>query len=104
MIHSEPPTTRKTISTPKASASTLLVLSGPVVMWRKKTRCTPICAIASTTSATGMLGCQTRSVPRDEERSAVSSDREPEPDQIAQHAAARRAARRCSSPGATIGW
>ena len=48
MIHSEPPTTSITISTPKASASTLLMLSGPVVMCRKNTRCTPICAIAST--------------------------------------------------------
>ena len=38
MIHSEPATTRITMSTPNASASTLLVLSGPVVMCRKKTR------------------------------------------------------------------
>ena len=68
MIHSEPAISSNTISTPKASARTLLVLSGPVVMWRKKTRCTPICAIASTTSAIGMLGCQTSVVPRDEER------------------------------------
>src|SRR5665213_951989 len=37
MIHSEPAISRKTMSTPKASASTLLVLSGPVVMWRKNT-------------------------------------------------------------------
>jgi hypothetical protein len=38
MIHSEPATTRKTIRTPNASARTLLVLSGPVVMCRKNTR------------------------------------------------------------------
>ena len=38
MIHSEPTTTRITMSTPNASASTLLVLSGPVVMCRKNTR------------------------------------------------------------------
>src|SRR5882672_4787312 len=38
IIHSEPATTSVTMSTPNASASTLLVLSGPVVMWRKKTR------------------------------------------------------------------
>ena len=44
------------IATPKASASTLLVLSGPVVMWRKKTRWTPICAIANAASATGTAG------------------------------------------------
>ena len=38
MIQIVPIITRNTISTPKASASTLLVLSGPLVMWRKKTR------------------------------------------------------------------
>ena len=59
MIQSEPVRSSSTISTPKASAMTLLTLSGPVVMWRKKTRWTPICAIARTTSATGMLGSQT---------------------------------------------
>jgi hypothetical protein len=42
MIYSEPATTRITMSTPNASASTSLVLSGPVVMCRKNTRCTPI--------------------------------------------------------------
>jgi hypothetical protein len=41
---------------PKASERTLLVLSGPGVMCRKNIRCTPICVIASTASATGMLG------------------------------------------------
>src|SRR5665213_2934988 len=46
MIHSEPPITSTTMRTPNASAMTLLVLSGPVVMCRKNTRCTPICAIA----------------------------------------------------------
>ena len=54
MIHSVPPTTRVTISTPKASANELLALSGPLLICRKNTRCTPICAIASTASgATG---------------------------------------------------
>lgn len=38
MIQSDPTTTRKTMSMPNASASTLLVLSDPVVMCRKKTR------------------------------------------------------------------
>src|SRR5712672_31211 len=38
MIQRDPATTRKTMSTPNASASTLLVLSGAVVMCRKKTR------------------------------------------------------------------
>ena len=37
-IHIVPATTTNTISTPKASASTLLVLSGPLVMCRKNTR------------------------------------------------------------------
>ena len=60
MMNSEPATTRNTMSTPKASAITLLVLSGPVVMWRKNTRCTPICAMAKTISATGTAGAQTK--------------------------------------------
>ena len=38
MIHTEPAITKTMISTPKASASTLLVSSGPLVMCRKKTR------------------------------------------------------------------
>jgi hypothetical protein len=42
MIQSDPAISRMTIRTPKASASTLLVLSAPVVMCRKNTRCTPI--------------------------------------------------------------
>src|SRR5580698_6284338 len=37
MIKSDPPITRITMSIPKANASTLFVLSGPVVMCRKKT-------------------------------------------------------------------
>jgi hypothetical protein len=37
MIHNDPAATMITMSTPNASASTLLVLSGPVVMCRKKT-------------------------------------------------------------------
>jgi hypothetical protein len=36
MIHSDPMTTRITMSRPNASASTSLVLFGPVVMCRKK--------------------------------------------------------------------
>jgi hypothetical protein len=38
MIHKEPATTRVTMSMPNASASTLLVLSGPVVSarWLKR--------------------------------------------------------------------
>jgi hypothetical protein len=38
MIQSDPTTTRNTMSTPNASARTLLVLSGAVVMCRKKTK------------------------------------------------------------------
>ena len=41
MIQSDPTMISMTMRTPKASASTLLALSGPVVMWMKKTRCTP---------------------------------------------------------------
>ena len=48
-----------TIRRPKASAIRLLTLSEPAVMCRKNTRCTPICAIASTVSAIGMLGAHT---------------------------------------------
>jgi len=55
---SVPAISRNTISTPNASASTLLVLSGPVVMWRKKIRCTPIWATARATSAAAMPGVQ----------------------------------------------
>ena len=58
MIHSEPPSSRMTMRIPKANAITLLVLSGPVVMCRKNTRCTPICAMAKTMRATGMAGAQ----------------------------------------------
>ncbi len=79
MIHSEPPITRNTISKPNASASTLLVLSAPVVMCRKNTRCTPICAIASTMMATGIDGCQTRSVPAMKNDVAVSRIASPRP-------------------------
>ena len=85
MIHSDPTITSMTISTPNASARTLLALSGPVVMWRKKTRCTPICAIASTTSAIGMLGPQTSDRPGNEERHDGDQGRERQPDQIAEH-------------------
>jgi hypothetical protein len=42
MIHSDPETMRVTTSRPKASASTLLVLSGPVPICRKNIKCTPI--------------------------------------------------------------
>src|SRR5262249_31773793 len=48
MIQSEPSTSSRTIKSPKASAIRLLMLSGPEVMCRKNTTCTPICATAST--------------------------------------------------------
>src|SRR5262249_40898595 len=54
MIQIEPPITRKTISTPKARAKMLFVLSGPLPKCRKNTRWTPICAKASTINPTGM--------------------------------------------------
>src|SRR6266516_1086809 len=62
MIHTEPVMTRKTISTPKARARILFVLSGPLPRCRKKTRWTPICAKASTISPTGMPGGQSKLV------------------------------------------
>src|SRR6476661_2226125 len=62
MIHMEPATTTKTMSAPHASARTLLVLSGPVVMCRKNTRCTPIWAIASTASPSATPGGQSSDV------------------------------------------
>ena len=76
------------MSTPKASARTLLVLSGPVVTCRKNTRCTPICAMASTASAIGMLGVQTRSSAGSRKATTVSSAASAEPDDIADDAAA----------------
>ncbi len=62
MIHTLPSTVTSTMNTPNASAMMLLVLSGPVVMWRKKARWTPICAIANTISAAGIAGAQTSPV------------------------------------------
>src|SRR5271165_4142714 len=56
MIQTEPVMTRKTISTPKASARILFVLSDPLPRCRKKTRWIPICAKASTTNPTGIPG------------------------------------------------
>src|SRR6266446_2548072 len=47
MIQSDPPITRSTIRTPNASASTVLVLSGPVVMCRKITAPRPGRSLAS---------------------------------------------------------
>ena len=73
MIHKDPPTTSVTISTPNARASALLVLSGAEVRWRKKTRCTPICAIASATSAMTMPGPQIKSVRTMKKEAAVSA-------------------------------
>src|SRR5438309_1100954 len=74
MIHNDPAITSATISTPKASASTLLVLSGAVVICRKKTRCTPICAMASTTSATGIPGPQISDVSSTANEAAVNAE------------------------------
>ena len=56
MIHSEPPISSATISTPNASASTLFVLSRRRCQVQEETRCTPICATASTPSITGIAG------------------------------------------------
>src|ERR1700752_832451 len=60
MIQTEPVMTRKTISTPKARARILFVLSGPLPRCKKKTRWTPICAKASTINPTGMPGGQSK--------------------------------------------
>ena len=61
MIQIEPAATRSTMRMP-ASARTLLVLSGPVVMCRKNTRCTPIWAIARTASPRSTPGAQSSDV------------------------------------------
>jgi hypothetical protein len=79
MISIEPNTTRPTTKTPKASARKLLVCSGPVEMWKKKTTCTPIWAIASAASSTGTAGCQTVSVPAAQNEASVSTIAKPSP-------------------------
>ena len=86
MIQSDPTMINMTMRTPNASASTLLALSGPVVMWMKKTRWTPIWAIASTTSASGMLGPQTRLVPAMKKATTVMKASQEKADQVAQKA------------------
>src|SRR5579859_8025996 len=73
MMISEPNTTRPTTNTPKASASTLLVESGALLMCRKNTRCTPIWAIASTASRMGMAGVQTCCVDDAQKDASVSA-------------------------------
>ena len=45
-----------------ASASTLLVLSGPAVMWGMNTRDSPICAMASAARPRGMPGARAQDV------------------------------------------
>ena len=62
MITREPAITSRTMSTPNASASTLFVLSGPVVMCRKNTRWTPIWAIARTARPSGIPAAQSSDV------------------------------------------
>jgi len=54
-------------------------LSGPVEMWRKNTRCTPIWATASTPKAIGMLGSHTRVVWETKKATAVISVARPRP-------------------------
>jgi hypothetical protein len=61
MIQRVPPITRATTSVPKARANELFILSLPVVKWRKNTSYTPICAIASAVSATGIAGAHIKS-------------------------------------------
>jgi hypothetical protein len=61
-IQTEPAMTRKTISTPKARARILFVLSAPLPRCKKKTRWIPICAKASTIKPTGMPGAQIKLV------------------------------------------
>src|SRR6185437_2968603 len=56
MTHIEPKNMSETMSTPKARASALLVLSGEVVRCRKKTRCTPTCARPKTMRAMTIPG------------------------------------------------
>ena len=81
--------TRKTISTPKARARILFVLSGPLPRCKKKTRWTPICAKARTTSPTGMPGGPEKIGLRDDERGDRRQDRKHQPRRIGQVAGRR---------------
>ena len=79
MIQMVPTITRKTISTPNANASTLLVLSGPLVMWRKKTRWTPIWAMARTTRPVATPGPHRVLVDATQNEMPVSASARPRP-------------------------
>ena len=57
----------------------LLVLSGPLVMWRKKTRCTPICAMARTTRPTATPGPHKIDVDATQKEIPVRSNARPNP-------------------------
>jgi hypothetical protein len=57
----------------------LLVESAAVLMCRKKTRCTPIWAIASTARSTGMLGPHTKLEEEAAKEAAVSTVASPRP-------------------------
>ena len=86
MIQSDPTMISITMRTPKASASTLFALSGPVVMWMKKTRWMPIWAIASTTSAKRDARPPDQVGSGDEEGDAGDECRQEESDRVAQKA------------------
>src|SRR5207253_3599329 len=79
MIQIEPVITRKTISRPNARARILFVLSGPLPRCRKKTRWTPICAKASTTSPTGIPGAHSKFVCDTTNEAIVSPMASPSP-------------------------
>ena len=79
MIQSEPETTSVTINRPKMSAITLFVLSGFVLMLRKNTRCTPICAMASTASPAGTPWAHNRWVCETRKEAPVSSSAKKSP-------------------------
>src|SRR5215471_14936314 len=79
MIQIEPAMTRKTTSTPNASARILFVLSDPLPRCKKKTRWTPICAKASTINPTGMPGGQSKLVCATMKEAIVATIASPSP-------------------------
>jgi hypothetical protein len=79
MMIIDPKMTSPTTKTPKARDRMLLVESGAVLMCKKKTKCTPICAIARTARSTGMLGPQTELEEEAAKDAAVSNIASPRP-------------------------
>ena len=86
MIQSDPTIRRKTIKTPNASASTLLTLSGPVVMCRKKTQVHADLSDREHHKRNRNAGVPNQRCPGDEERHRGEQDRKAQADKIALNA------------------